>query len=205
MLVSFIQLNIGCLSRNRYWGEADDHAYRNARCSSVLLESKGKLLLVDPGIAYEEMKILLDERCGKKIEDIDYIFFTHLHGDHRVEALKYKHSLLYAGSMEIQDLKQSGDEELGNRLLIADELLFPGVEPILLPGHTRGCMGLVFESDYGKSLVAGDCVMTKDFFVHETGYFNSWDLNEAARTIKMIKNNYRLIIPGHDILFMNKS
>ena len=205
-MTSFTQLNIGCLSRNRYWGEENGHAYPGARCSSVLLESEGKLILVDPGVGYNEMKILLDERCGKKIEEIDGVFFTHLHGDHRVDALKYEHTPLYANALEIQELRLSGEEkELIRRLQPADEIPFTGIKPVLLPGHTKGCTGLSFESRYGRALVAGDSVMTEDFFVQETGYFNSWDFEVTAETIQAIKREYRLIIPGHDIFFINDS
>ncbi len=203
-MTSFIQLNLGCLSRNCYWGEENSHAYRTARCSSVLLENERKQILIDPGVSYDEMKILLDERCGKKIEDIDYVFFTHLHGDHRVDALKYENAVLYANSLEIQELRMSGEEkELAARLLPVNDVSFSGVRPVWLPGHTRGCTGLAFESKYGPSLVAGDSVMTEDFFLRETGYFNSWDFDVTTETIQGIKQKYRLIIPGHDIFFIN--
>ena len=89
MNLSFTQLNIGCLSRNRYWGEPEDQAFRKAKCTSTLISGPEGFLLVDPGVPREEMEQLLDERSKVSVHEIRAIFFTHLHGDHRVDALSY--------------------------------------------------------------------------------------------------------------------
>ena len=43
-------ITIGNLSRNRYWGESDDRAYRPAICTCTLISGDGFRLLVDPSL-----------------------------------------------------------------------------------------------------------------------------------------------------------
>ena len=205
MSISFTQLNIGCLSRNRYWGESDEKAYRKAKCTSTLISCPEGSLLVDPGVPREEMQRLLDERCKVDLNEIKTIFFTHLHGDHRVDALRYPSARLLASKTEIDAFaKQEPDSPLLSRLEAAPEELFPGIGVVSLPGHTEGCSGLTFETEEGRVLVVGDAVMTRDFFREETGYFNSWNLELAADTIRKIKKQSFVIVPGHDILFYHR-
>lgn len=205
MNIAWKQLNVGCLSRNRYWGEADDGAYRSARCSSTLIASKSGYVLVDPGVKRNQMEVLLDERWGVTMDQVHTIFFTHLHGDHRVDWAAYPGVRLIASKREIDDFANAeGDEALLQRLLPAGGELFPGIRTVPLPGHTAGMMGLTFDGAEGKVLIAGDAVMTKDFFLEETGYFNSWDLELASETIRKIRKEYDCIVPGHDMLFYNQ-
>jgi glyoxylase-like metal-dependent hydrolase (beta-lactamase superfamily II) len=80
------------------------------------------------------------------------------------------------------------------------EGLLPGVRPILLPGHTAAAAGLAFTWLNRRALIAGDAVMTHDFFAAETGYFNSADFAAASETIRKIKAEFDFVIPGHDML-----
>lgn len=206
MNLSFTQLNIGCLSRNRYWGEPEDQAFRKAKCTSTLISGPEGFLLVDPGVPREEMEQLLDERSKVSIQEIRAIFFTHLHGDHRVDALSYPSARLLASQTEIDAFRrQEPEHPLLSRLEAAPKELFPGVEAVPLPGHTEGCTGLTLEALGERVLIAGDAVMTRDFFLHETGYFNSWDHKQVKETIQKIKKRFSLIVPGHDILFYHQS
>lgn len=206
MSISWFQLNIGCLSRNRYWGELESQSYRKAKCTSTLLSCSGEYVLVDPGVPWEEMKLLLDQRHGVDIEKIHTVFFTHLHGDHRVDALRYGSARLIASKTEIDNLaKKPGNEELLQRLEPAKDELLPGLQIVSLPGHTIGCSGLAFDGNKGRILIAGDGVMTKEFFDDNKGYFNSWDHQQAENTIMEIRKRYQVIVPGHDIYFYNNA
>lgn len=73
-------LTIGHLSRNRYWGEADDRAYRKPLCTSTLLRAAELTVVVDPPLPPEEMTRVLDERAGIVPGDVDMVFLTHFHG-----------------------------------------------------------------------------------------------------------------------------
>jgi len=76
-------ITIGNLSRNRYWGESDDRAYRPAICTCTLISGDGFRVLVDPSLQEAaRMEAELSRRTGLRLSDIDGVFITHEHGDH---------------------------------------------------------------------------------------------------------------------------
>ena len=76
-----------------------------------------------------------------------------------------------------------------------------GLSVVHLPGHTPGSAGFSFVMDERRILITGDAVMTKDFFAAEEGYFNSVDFTTVKETIRYIKNNFDIVVPGHDMMF----
>jgi glyoxylase-like metal-dependent hydrolase (beta-lactamase superfamily II) len=63
-------------------GEADDRAYRNPLCTSVLIRTRNRAI-VDPSLQPAGMASLLDRRPGLSIPEVDTVFLTHFHCDHR--------------------------------------------------------------------------------------------------------------------------
>ena len=51
--------------------------------------------------------------------------------------------------------------------------------------------------------MAGDAVMTEDFFEAEEGFHNSVDF--PTKTIQKIKNVADLVIPGHSNFILNNN
>lgn len=72
-MVSWKMLNIGQVSRNRYWGEAEEKPLRPGICSSTVLWDSGHVILVDPPREGEEMIRLLDSHTGLKAEQVDTV------------------------------------------------------------------------------------------------------------------------------------
>jgi hypothetical protein len=64
-------------------GEADDRAHRNPLCTSVLIRTRNRAIVVDPSLQPAGMPSLLDRRPGLSIPEVDTVFLTHFHGDHR--------------------------------------------------------------------------------------------------------------------------
>ncbi len=76
-------ITIGNLSRNQYWGEPNDKAFRDVLCTTTLIAADGFRLLVDPSVTSPDgMAKELNRRTGLKLDDITAIFITHEHGDH---------------------------------------------------------------------------------------------------------------------------
>ncbi|MCL2059442.1 MAG: MBL fold metallo-hydrolase [Oscillospiraceae bacterium] len=195
--ISYTQLNIGCLSRNKFWGEPVDRACRAAQCTSTLLcLGDGTFLLVDPGLPYDQMKAALFNRRGIAPDKISSIFLTHFHGDHAVELERYERCHFFASKEEIA----LGVGSLPVALEPMDDR-FAGIRLVPLPGHTMGTAGLAFVSGGRKILVAGDAVMTEDFFRACEGYFNVVDEEAAKQSIRYAGENFDIIVPGHDIQF----
>lgn len=202
-------LTIGHLSRNRYWGESDDRAYREPLCTCTLIRTDGFTMVVDPGLSPEEMVRVLDRRAGIAPGSVDLVFLTHFHGDHRAglaafpdadwrmapSEFEYQRCQLAAGSP---------DRELLERLQPARSELIPGIIVIETPGHSAGHASLVFESEGKRIAVAGDAAMTRDFFRHRDYYFNTIDPGAAVASIEAIARAADIVVPGHDNYFLNR-
>ena len=195
-------LTLGCFSRNRYWGEEDTKSYRRALCTSTLITTQtGKRILADPAVAGAELEQVLDERCGLKCEDIDYVFITHHHGDHYVGMADLPKALWLTAPGETGKIRGSLPQ-YAERIFPAGEQIEDGVKVIGLPGHTMGLAGLLFESEDGMVAVAGDSVMTRDFFKDRRGYYNSVDLEASAHSIDFLEKQADIVIPGHGNYFL---
>lgn len=92
-------------------------------------------------------------------------------------------------------------DALAARIEPAHEEVIPGARLIALPGHTLGLAGLLFDTPEGTVAIAGDSVMTRDFFLHRQGYFNSAGQEASARSIDCLAACARWIVPGHGNYF----
>jgi len=193
-------ITIGNLSRNRYWGESDERRLRDAWCTCTLIRGGGCALLVEPSLKHPEaMAQELDRRTGLTPEMIDAVFVTHQHADHHWGIEAFPQAEWWA----VGDVAEMINEESSyTRPLEATEgHLFRGVDAIHTPGHTMEHHSLLFECAGQKVVIAGDAVMTRDFFAHRQGYFNSVDFALAAQTMERIATIADVVIPGHDNYF----
>ncbi len=202
-------LAIGHLSRNRYWGESDGRAYREPLCTSTLIRTKEHTIVVDPGLPPEEMVRVLDRRAGVAPGWVDIVFLTHFHGDHRVGLAAFPDARWFMAPAEIEHWRHnltadSTDRELLDRMRPVEPSLLPGIEVIETPGHTPGHASLLLESEGLRVAVAGDAVMTRDFFRSHDYYFNTLDPVAAVASIEMITRAADVVVPGHDNYFLNR-
>ena len=200
--VKYTQLNIGCLSRNKFWGEPMDKGFRPAASSSTLIElPDGFFLLVDLGLPFEQLKQAVYNRRGVTMDKIKAVFITHFHGDHVIDINLYEQCKFYASKEEIA-LNQHA-LPISNIQPLEDNQ-FPGITPVLLPGHTMGTTGLAFESDGLKVLAAGDVVATKDFYRAGEVFPNAVDEKLAKESVRYAREHFDIIVPGHDVQFPTK-
>ncbi|MDP9351908.1 MAG: MBL fold metallo-hydrolase [Chloroflexota bacterium] len=202
-------LTIGHLSRNRYWGESDDRAYREPLCTSTLIRTGEHTIVVDPGLPPEQMVRVLDRRAGITPEVVDLVFLTHFHGDHRVGLAAFPDAQWFMAPAEIEQWRHdlttdSIDRELLDRVRPVGQSLLPGIEVIETPGHRLGHASLLLESEGLRVVVAGDAVMTRDFFRNRDYYFNTVDQSAAVTSIETISRAADVVVPGHDNYFLNR-
>lgn len=202
-------LTIGHLSRNKFWGEPDQQAHRTPLCTCTLIRTNGQVIVVDPSLPPEEMSGALDRRAGLAVRDVDTVFLTHFHGDHRAGIEAFPHARWCMSGREMgawaRDLPaDSPDRQLLSRLNPVESDLASGICLMETPGHTPGHTSLAFTSDGARVVVAGDAVMTRDFFWAGDYYFNTVDVEAAVRSLEAIARVADLVVPGHDNYFLNQ-
>jgi len=194
-------ITIGNLSRNRYWGESDEHRLRDAWCTCTVIRGDGFCLLVDPSLQDPQAMIAeLDRRTGLKPEDVDAVFVTHDHGDHHWGISPFTEAEWWAAGDVAEAINES--TSYLRQVEAREGHLFRCIDVIHTPGHTMEHHSLLFECDGRKVVIAGDAVMTRDFYAHKQGYFNSVDFDLAAQTIARIGIVADIVVPGHDNYFL---
>ena len=193
-------LTIGNITRNRFWGEGDEKPLRSVLCTSTLIKTEDRWLLIDPAEEPDAMRLTLDRRAGIHPEDISAVFITHHHGDHCMGLSAFPGAKIFMPSDEAALSGLTGIAQACD----GDEIA-PGVRVVALPGHTDGLCGVVFNAAEGTVLVAGDAVMTRDFFAARVGYYNSVDFAACAQTHEKIAAIADVVVPGHDNYFLVKA
>lgn len=194
-------ITIGNLSRNRYWGERDDQAYRPALCTSTLVTSDGCRLLVDPSCGeYAQMITELDRRTGLTPEAIDVIFLTHEHGDHHAGLRHFPLARWLAAPGVASAINASGD--YSQAVVPVTGEIIPGIEMLPTPGHAPAHHSLIFKCDGRAVVIAGDAVMTRDFWMARQGFHNSADFLQVLQNMALLEVTADIIIPGHDNYFL---
>lgn len=206
-------VTIGHLSRNKYWGERDDTAYRSALATCTLISGGGQHILVDPALPENDMPQALLNAAGIAPEQITLVYSTHYHLDHHVSPLCFPNAQWLMPQTELDFLNNNWDEYIrsfpaDNRENIAhclpvspgDELA-PGIRIVPLPGHTKGICGLAFDAPEGRVLVTGDAVMTREFYKAGEPYLFGWEQDISRATIAALRGQYDVIVPGHGEAF----
>jgi glyoxylase-like metal-dependent hydrolase (beta-lactamase superfamily II) len=194
-------ITIGNLSRNRYWGESDEEGLRDAWCTSTLVSGDGFRLLVDPSLKDPEaMAHELDRRTGLKPDAISAVFVTRHHGDHHWGVEAFPQAEWWAAGEVVALINENSS--YSRPVQPAPPRLFDEIELLHTPGHTAEHHSLLLVCDGQTVVIAGDAVMTRDFYAHRQGYFNSVSFDTAAETIDAIGRTADVVVPGHDNYFL---
>jgi glyoxylase-like metal-dependent hydrolase (beta-lactamase superfamily II) len=194
-------VTIGNLSRNRYWGEADDRPLRSVLCTCTLVRGEGFRLLIDPSVAdAAQMARELDRRTGLKPRDVTAAFVTHEHGDHWAGLVHFPEATWYASAAVAEILNRNG--KLPRKLDPAPPRLFDAADVVATPGHTAGSASVRFDCDGLSVAVIGDAAATADFFRDRRPYYNAIDVEQSKRTMNDLAASADVIVPGHDNYFL---
>jgi glyoxylase-like metal-dependent hydrolase (beta-lactamase superfamily II) len=151
-------------------------------CTSYLLRSGGKTVLVDTGVGpaglwgwdaeFEEGLISALPDAGTAREDVDVVFLTHLHVDHvgwntdreggvvfpRARYVAHRDGIAFARETDRPHIARCvlpiSFDEVAGQTEIAD-----GVTAVELPGHYPGHMGLRIESEGERAFLIADAAV----------------------------------------------
>lgn len=162
-------------------------------------------------------------KVGCAPEDIDMVIQTHLHMDHVYNTLKCKNAAVLVQEDELKfaldphpvmqvmyphDMLKKMDFET----MKGDQTIVPGIEVMLLPGHTPGCQGVAVDTAEGKAIITGCCSIMENFTPPEdvkdkVSPFATYpviapgihsDPFQAYDSALKIKQLADIIIPAHD-------
>jgi glyoxylase-like metal-dependent hydrolase (beta-lactamase superfamily II) len=218
MSVQYTIVSIGTLSRNRFWNETE--AKRTAHATTTLVRDGTQTILVDPGLPGDLLTHLLDERTGLRPDQIDVVFLTNFRPVHRrglalfekatwlmhepeIDAVR-DHLAALAETTEAQRPEVArllqDERNLLQRIAPADEKLTPAVHLFPSIGPTPGSAALLL-AGARTVVVAGDAVVTRDYYEAGRIFEQVADLNAAQEAYREIAEIADEIVPGHDNSF----
>ncbi len=177
-----------------------------------LVESGSRRILIDTGPASRRLWLLkaLESR-NLGFEDIDTVVLTHLHWDHCQNTDLFTQSRILVHPREIDYAQNPNRRDVMSASYFADMLrklrvdpvsdgdeIAPGVSIIDTPGHTRGHVSVVVESEGEKALVAGDAMPDGGTVRRGLPYNVFWDVHDATESVEKILAASNVFYPGHD-------
>lgn len=215
MPLKWKNITLGHLSRNKFWGESDIAQYHSVVATTTLVQADGLNILVDPTLPVEQTEELLRLHAGLGREDIDIVYATHYHADHRIDADCYPNAKLYMSEATLADIQIAMEEVKQGRgvpqfvvgledFRAAPEQLAPGVQLYALPGHTDGNTGLMLDAPEGKVLLSGDTIMGEEYFCAGEGYWFNTSAEKTHLSIVLAAQHADVVVPGHGDWFLTK-
>lgn len=178
--------------------------------STVTLINGENLLVVDTGFEREADATMMNEKknnenlkwllCqeGLTPEDIDYVFFTHLHMDHVGNYRVFTNARFFMSTYEYERSSIPNSEPVDDH----DEIM-ENVSVLYTPGHTKGHCSVKVELE-DTMVIAGDAIVSLTYLLK--GKFWSYNpdyySDEASQeSVRKIVDTADYIIPGHGSLF----
>jgi glyoxylase-like metal-dependent hydrolase (beta-lactamase superfamily II) len=169
--------------------------------TTTLIESLGKLVIVDPGTNRQRLLAELSERKLTP-ENMDFVFMTHYHPDHNLLTGIFPKAIVYDDT-----LFYDGDRQTDHEGTIAET----DIRILKTPGHESFHGSLIVPSSAGTVVVAGDVFWWSESEGQITdqrsllGHKDPFVKDEAAllTSRKEILAIADWIIPGHGKMFRN--
>lgn len=174
---------------------------------SITLISVGdENILIDTG-SYGQRQIVLS--CRETI-NVTAVVLTHLHYDHCSNVDLFEDIPIYVHIKELWNIQHNLTDfdlykpfrQMENSLNIvpieSETEIANGVKIIETFGHTMGHISVIFQSKGSSCIVAGDSVKSYIDYLSQNLYGNAQEPILFLKTKEMIRNNFDIIIPGHN-------
>ena len=180
-------------------------------CTVTLI--RGEVLsIVDVG-HFGRRNLLVDSLAASGLElgDIGRVILTHSHWDHSQNTDLFPNAEIVIHADELEYTRNPRDGDLATARYFANTLLTqnvrevrgetelePGVRLIETPGHTRGHISVVVETDGGTVCVGGDAMSDAGAIGRGAPAIIFWSEADARESIRKIVAAADTIYPGHD-------
>lgn len=215
-------ISIGALSRHPLWEESGGAGgVRTPHATTTLIQSGGRVILVDPALPGPVLASRLGERSGLPPERVTDVFLTNFRPAHRGGLDAFAHAHWWIGQVEretvgVELVRRFEDEEdesvrdllrkeiaLLQRCEAAADSLAEHVDLFPLPGFTPGTCGLLLALPGVTGLIASDAVATAEHLLQGQVLRGAYDIHQAAESFREAIEIADWIIPGHDNLVPN--
>ncbi len=169
--------------------------------SAVLIKTKNKKILVDPGSNKEKLFKGL-KKLNLKPSDLSFIYLSHYHVDHILNVKYFPNLDVYDGTTIWKDDKE---------YFYKDNIPGTNIEILPTPGHSTEHSSLLVKTKDGIVCVAADVFWwedgkqksdtTKDLLNLKDPFMT--DNKALLRSRKLILEKSDWIIPGHGKMFKN--
>ena len=171
-------------------------------------------------------------KIGANKTNVKKIFVTHLHWDHlggiEMFLQAFPEAVFYVQKKELDfwiknpigkraPFLKVSDEQSKKvfaalegtsrlQLLSGDTRIMPGIETLLVPGHTIGLQAVAANTPKGTAIVASDCAHVHESFVQDIPSCLITDMivwMESFDKVRAKASSIDLIFPGHDVKMLN--
>lgn len=178
---------------DKIWTES----FSNAHC----------YIRIDGATMQEQLGVL-----GLKPSDIDHVIISHMHSDHIGNIRLFKDTAdFYVSRLDAEeaftkvcatpDRSKHGAYNKEDVLLEVkslnyideDEELFPGIDAFILPGHTRGTLGILLHLEDRNIILGSDAVFGEPVYSGEYmpgGMSDSLGFEKSLRKVKRLEKKY---------------
>lgn len=181
-------------------------------CAVTLVRAGGRNILVDASHVGRRQFFLrkLAEK-GLAPNDIDTVFLTHGHWDHMLNADLFPNATFLIHPLEREYLREPHANDwatprYASLILETHRLqevregdeIGEGLRVIDVPGHSRGSMALLVDTQDGLAAIAGDALPSAWSVVTGLPRLVFWDETQAKASVAKLLAAAKLFYPGHD-------
>ena len=188
---------------------------------AFLLEGNGHKILIDTGgsepdgkkwMPYERkenetLPAALKEQ-GVNPEEIDAVFFTHLHWDHAGGNESLTKAKFYVQKSEYDFIKEAEHPGFERELVLKNiyELIdgdasnvIDGISVMLTPGHSVGSQSIIVDTSDGKVIIAGDLIPTYYNMKEHIPNGGTYNIDIITKSMEKVLALGLPVLPGHEV------
>lgn len=177
----------------------------------------------DPGLTPAKPPLQQLQELGVDPLDIDAVILTHVHWDHLSPTIDaFANSEIVLQRREVQTVldpphpwfrrfidvptleRVLGVHQSRVRLVDGSDVIVPGIEVFLTPGHTLGHQSVLIRGERTTAVIAGDVGITYRNFEEDIAVGFNCDLAACYRSMEKIRRVADLYFAGHEPLNLTR-